>query len=68
MNEFNNTLSFYPTNKDLEKISSDSILIKKRERWEETLSKDIYVDEAINILKDLSKVGVDFKQVAQASK
>ena len=68
LNEFNNTLSFYPTNTDLEKISSDSILIKKRERWEETLSKDIYLDEAINILKDLSKAGVDFKQVAQASK
>ena len=68
LNEFNNTLTFYPTNTDLEKISNDSILIKKRERWEETLSKDIYLDEAINILKDLSEVRVDFKQVAQASK
>ena len=68
LNEFNNTLTFYPTNTDLEKISNDSILIKKRERWEETLSKDIYLDEAINILKDLSEVAVNFKQVAQASK
>ena len=53
--------------KDLDKISKDSILIKKRERWEEALSKDIYVDEAINILKDLSEVFVDSKKFAQAT-
>jgi hypothetical protein len=37
-------------------------------RWEESLSKDIYVDEAINILNDLKKAKVDFKKVAQATK
>ena len=68
LNEFNNKLSFYPTITDSEKISNDSILIKKRERWEESLSKDIYVDEAINILNDLKKATVDFKKVAQATK
>jgi len=68
LNEFNNKLSFYPTITDSEKISNDSILIKKRERWEESLSKDIYVDEAINILNDLKKATVDFKKVAQAAK
>ena len=67
LNEFNNTLSFYPTSTDLNKISKDSILIKKRERWEEALSKDIYIDEAINILKDLSEVFVDSEKFAQAS-
>ena len=67
LNEFSNTLSFYPTNTDLDKISKDSILTKKRERWEEALSKDIYIDEAINILKDLSEVFVDSKKFAQAS-
>jgi len=67
LNEFSNTLSFYPTNTDLDKISKDSILTKKRERWEEALSKDIYIDEAINILKDLSEVFVDSKKFAQAT-
>ena len=61
------TISFYPTNTDLDKISKDSILTKKRERWEEALSKDIYIDEAINILKDLSEVFVDSKKFAQAT-
>jgi len=68
LNEFNNKLSFYPTITDSKKITNDSILIKKRERWEESLSKDIYVDEAINILNDLKKATVDFKKVAQATK
>ena len=68
LNEFNNSLSFYPTRIDLEKISNDSILIKKRERWEETLSKDIYLEEAINILKDLNRFNINYKKVAQTSK
>ncbi len=65
LNEFSNSLFFYPTKIDLEQISSDSILIKKRERWEETLSKDIYLEEAVNILNDLSKIMVNYKKVAK---
>ena len=68
LNEFNNTLSFYPTQIDFDKISNDSILIKKRDRWEEILTKDIYIDEAVNILNDLSKVAVNYKKVAQTVK
>ena len=68
LNEFNNTLSFYPTQIDFDKISNDSILIKKRDRWEEILTKDIYIDEAVNILNDLSKVALNYKKVAQTVK
>ena len=53
---------------ELDKILNDSILVKKRKRWEETLSKDIYIDEAVNILSDLSKVSVNYKKIAQTSK
>jgi len=68
LTEFTNTLTFYPTKTDLDKILNDSILVKKRKRWEETLSKDIYIDEAVNILSDLSKVSVNYKKIAQTSK
>jgi len=68
LTEFTNTLTFYPTKMDLDKILNDSILVKKRKRWEETLSKDIYIDEAVNILSDLSKVSVNYKKIAQTSK
>ena len=36
-------------------IQKDEVSKEKRVRWEETLGKDIYVDEAINILTDLAK-------------
>ena len=68
LTEFTNTLTFYPTKMDLDKILNDSVLVKKRKRWEETLSKDIYIDEAVNILSDLSKVSVNYKKIAQTSK
>ena len=68
LNEFNNSLSFYPTKIDLEKISNDTVLVKKRERWEEILSKDIYIDEAVNILSDLNKFAFNYKKVANTVK
>lgn len=40
-------------------------LIKKRERWQKSLKKDIYISEAVEILKDLStQIKVD-KTVAE---
>ena len=34
-------------------FTQDSTLQKKRERWHESLSKDVYVEEAVNVLNDL---------------
>jgi carboxyl-terminal processing protease len=31
-------------------MAKDSILKEKRDRWHESLSKDIYVEEALNVL------------------
>jgi hypothetical protein len=40
--------------------NSDSIynddMKEKRDRWIETLKKDIYVNEAMNLLKDLTSI------------
>jgi len=38
---------------ELEGLSKDPVLKEKRERWHESLAKDIYVEEALNILDDL---------------
>tara|TARA_X000001036_G_scaffold98198_1_gene90985 strand:- start:1930 stop:4056 length:2127 start_codon:yes stop_codon:yes gene_type:complete len=40
-------------------------LIKKRERWEESLKKDLYIAEAVEILKDLSNQINVGKPIAQ---
>ena len=34
-------------------ISGDSVLGMKRDRWHKSLSKDIYIEEALNVLSDL---------------
>jgi carboxyl-terminal processing protease len=36
-------------------------LKEKRVRWHESLSKDIYVDEALNVLGDLQPKGISTK-------
>jgi carboxyl-terminal processing protease len=43
---------------EIVETSKDSVLKEKRDRWHEGLSKDVYVEEALNVLDDLqSKVG-----------
>jgi len=34
-------------------IQKDTILAEKRQRWHESLSKDVYVEEAIHVLEDM---------------
>jgi carboxyl-terminal processing protease len=50
---YKNNLKFTSLPYELEGISKDPILKEKRERWHENLSKDIYVEEALNVLDDL---------------
>ena len=38
---------------ELESTQKDPVLKEKRERWHESLSKDVYIEEAIHILNDL---------------
>lgn len=56
-------LSDYTTNLSFESLAyekpimaNDSMFRIKRERWHESLSKDIYMDEALNVLTDLNKL------------
>ena len=34
-------------------MKQDTTLREKRKRWHKSLSKDIYVEEAVNVLEDL---------------
>ncbi|HKO76147.1 MAG TPA: carboxy terminal-processing peptidase [Flavobacterium sp.] len=51
--DYKNNLKFTSLPYELEGISKDPVLKEKRERWHESLSKDIYVEEALNVLDDL---------------
>ena len=55
--EYDNNLDFTISPADQKRISEDDIFLEKRERWFSSLSKDFYVEEAVNILQDL-KVGI----------
>ena len=49
---------------ETEAMKTDQSLKEKRDRWHENLSKDIYVEEALNVLDDLQPKGNIKKGVA----
>ena len=51
--DYKNNLKFTSLPHELDGMSKDPVLKEKRERWHESLSKDIYVEEALNVLDDL---------------
>jgi carboxyl-terminal processing protease len=50
---YKNDLKFTSLPYESEEMNTDPLLKEKRERWHESLSKDIYVEEALNVLDDL---------------
>jgi carboxyl-terminal processing protease len=55
--EFNSPYLFEWNDNNLNANSSyNDDMKEKRDRWIESLQKDIYVDEAMNLLKDLSSL------------
>ena len=53
MREYDSELSFESLKYETELFTQDSVLREKRNRWHKSLAKDIYVEEAVNVLKDL---------------
>ena len=51
--DYKNTLTFTSLPYETDAMSKDVTLKEKRERWHEALAKDIYVEEALNVLDDL---------------
>ena len=51
--DYKNEFVFNSLPYELEAMDKDNVLKEKRERWHESLSKDIYIEEAIHILNDL---------------
>lgn len=51
--DYKNDLKFTSLPYEVEQMSKDNILKEKRDRWHESLAKDIYVEEALNVLDDL---------------
>ena len=58
LSDYKNNLTFTSLPNELALFKSDSVLKEKRSRWHEDLGKDIYIDEALNVLSDLDQIGL----------
>lgn len=45
-------------------FATDTILKEKRQRWHESLSKDVYIEEAINVLSDMKMNNITRNKLA----
>lgn len=53
LSDYDSKLTFQSLKYEEELFTQDPILREKRNRWHQDLAKDVYVEEAINVLQDL---------------
>jgi carboxyl-terminal processing protease len=53
ISDYKTNLTFKSLPYEVALMEKDSVLKLKRERWHESLSKDVYIEEALNVLNDL---------------
>lgn len=69
ISDYKNVLQFQSLPNELALMEKDSLFKEKRVRWHESLAKDIYVEEALNVLSDMqSKNIVKTKLPSKAKK
>ncbi len=66
--DYKNSLEFKSLPYEQEAMKTDASLKEKRDRWHESLSKDIYVEEALNVLDDLQPKNAGKKVVTKIKK
>ena len=68
LSDYKTNLTFEPLEYEKQLFASDTTDLKeKRERWYTSLSKDVYIEEALNVLEDL-RMSQGIKKVASAVK
>jgi carboxyl-terminal processing protease len=63
LSDYKNTLKFASLPYEVDEVNNDVVLKEKRDRWHEALSKDIYVEEALNVLDDLQSKSIVKKAI-----
>jgi len=53
LDEYKNDLAVYSLKDEKILIEADSSLADKRKRWHNSINEDMYIEEAVNVLKDL---------------
>lgn len=65
---YKNNLDFKSLPDEIQQFKSNSDLAQKRKEWHETLSKDAYIDEALNVLGDIKSNFVNKEPMAKSAK
>lgn len=68
LRDYKTDLTFYSLPYETELFTSDTILKEKRARWHENLSKDIYMQEAINVLEDMKMNNIKRGKLADSNR
>ncbi|WP_405575990.1 carboxy terminal-processing peptidase [Winogradskyella sp. Asnod2-B02-A] len=68
LSEYQTDLTFNSLPYEMKLMDKDSILLEKRNRWHKALAKDVYVEEAINVLNDLKMTYAIKNKVANSVK
>ena len=68
LSEYKTNLTFNSLPYELKLMSEDSILKEKRNRWHLALAKDVYIEEALNVLHDLKMTYAIKNKVANSVK
>ena len=68
LSEYQTNLTFSSLPYEMQLMEKDSVLMEKRDRWHIALSKDVYVEEAINVLHDLKMTHAIKTKVANTVK
>ncbi|APY01542.1 carboxy terminal-processing peptidase [Lacinutrix venerupis] len=63
ISKYTTNLTFNSLPYEVRLFEEDTVLKEKRDRWHESLSHDVYVEEALNVLNDL-KMTYEIKKVA----
>lgn len=64
ISEYETDLTFKSLPYEREMFEVDTVLAEKRDRWHESLSSDVYMEEAINVLEDLKMNNIKRSKVA----
>lgn len=64
LDDYDSKLSYESLPYEETLFETDTILKEKRERWHKSLAKDVYVEEAINVLNDLKLNNIRRNKVA----
>ncbi|WP_338734099.1 carboxy terminal-processing peptidase [Mangrovimonas cancribranchiae] len=63
LNDYKTNLTFESLPYEQNMFLKDTVLKDKRDRWHKSLSKDVYIEEALNVLEDL-KLSYSINKVA----